>query len=110
MTPARLRPHRMGVVGLYEYADQAFCAEEGRLALRGRNTSGKSKALELLVPFVLDGDITPRKLDPFASSAKTMRWNLIECTDAHPERRAAKRVGYVWPSFAAWARTAGSAS
>ncbi|MEA2232682.1 MAG: hypothetical protein QOD83_2498 [Solirubrobacteraceae bacterium] len=97
----RLRPHRMGIVGLYEYADQVFCAEEGRLALRGRNTSGKSKALELLIPFVLDGDITPRKLDPFASSAKTMRWNLIECTDPYAERRSNKRVGYVWAEFRA---------
>jgi uncharacterized protein (TIGR02680 family) len=97
----RFRPHRFGIVGLYEYADQEFRVEDGRLALRGRNTSGKSKALEVLVPFVLDGDITPRKLDPFASSAKTMRWNLIECTDAHPERRAAKRIGYVWAEFRA---------
>ncbi len=96
---ARFRPHRLGIVGLYEYADQEFAVEDGRLALRGRNTSGKSKALELLIPFVLDGDITPRKLDPFASSAKTMRWNLIECTDPYPERRATKRVGYVWAEF-----------
>ncbi|MEV4423058.1 TIGR02680 family protein [Patulibacter sp. NPDC049589] len=95
----RFRPHRYGVVGLYEYADQEFGAHDGRLALRGRNTSGKSKALELLMPFVLDGDVTPRKLDPFASAAKTMRWNLIECTDAYPDRRANKRVGYVWAEF-----------
>ncbi len=95
----RFRPHRLGIVGLYEYADQEFSVEQGRLALRGRNTSGKSKALELLIPFVLDGDITPRKLDPFASSAKTMRWNLIECTDPHPQRRAGKRIGYAWAEF-----------
>lgn len=97
----RFRPQRFGIVGLYEYAEQEFGVEDGRLALRGRNTSGKSKALELLIPFVLDGDITPRKLDPFASSAKTMRWNLIECTDAHPDRRASKRIGYVWAEFRA---------
>ena len=97
----RFRPHRLGIVGLYEYADQEFAVEDGRLALRGRNTSGKSKALELLIPFVLDGDITPRKLDPFASSAKTMRWNLIECTDAYADRKAVKRVGYVWAEFRA---------
>ena len=89
----------MGIVGLYEYADQVFTAEDGRLALSGRNTSGKSKALELLIPFVLDGDITPRELDPFASSAETMRWDLIECTDTHPSRRASKRVGYAWAEF-----------
>ena len=96
---ARLRPTRYGIVSLYQYAEQVFSPEEGRLALRGRNTSGKSKALELLVPFVLDGDITPRKLDSFASPtrAKTMRWNLIECTDDYT--RDAKRIGYVWAEF-----------
>ncbi|MDP1846841.1 MAG: TIGR02680 family protein [Solirubrobacteraceae bacterium] len=99
MNATRFRPHRLGIVGLYEYADQEFAVEDGRLALRGRNTSGKSKALELLIPYVLDGDITPRKLDPFASSAKTMRWNLIECTDAHD--RVNKRIGYVWAEFRA---------
>ena len=98
-TTERFRPSRMGIVGLYEYADQEFAAEDGRLALRGRNTSGKSKALELLIPFVLDGDITPRKLDPFASSAKTMRWNLIECTDPYEGRRSNKRIGYAWAEF-----------
>lgn len=99
MTATRFRPHRFGIVGLYEYADQEFAVEDGRLALRGRNTSGKSKALELLIPYVLDGDITPRKLDPFASSDKTMRWNLIECTDA--QDRVTKRIGYVWAEFRA---------
>ena len=95
----RFRPSRYGIVSLYQYAEQVFTPEEGRLALRGRNTSGKSKALELLVPFVLDGDITPRKLDSFASPtrAKTMRWNLIECTDDYA--RDAKRIGYVWAEF-----------
>jgi len=95
----RFRPNRYGIVSLYQYAEQVFSPEDGRLALRGRNTSGKSKALELLVPFVLDGDITPRKLDAFASPtrAKTMRWNLIECTDDYG--RDAKRIGYVWAEF-----------
>lgn len=93
----RFRPRRYGIVSLYQYAEQVFVAEQGRLALRGRNTSGKSKALELLVPFVLDGDITPRKLDPFASRTKTMRWNLIECTDDYG--RDSKRIGYVWIEF-----------
>jgi uncharacterized protein (TIGR02680 family) len=96
----RFRPSRYGIVSLYEYGDQVFAAEDGRLALRGRNTSGKSKALELLVPFVLDGDITPRKLDPFMTQNKTMRWNLIECTDERPGGRAGKRIGYAWLEFA----------
>ena len=36
----------------------------------GHNTSGKTKALELLLPFCLDGDISPSKLDPFGSIHK----------------------------------------
>lgn len=60
----RFRPHRMGIVGLYEYADQVFTAEDGRLALSGRNTSGKSKALELLIPFVSTATLRPASSTP----------------------------------------------
>jgi hypothetical protein len=28
-----------------------------------------------------------------------MRWDLTECTDAHPSRGASKRVGYAWAEF-----------
>ena len=89
----RFRPVRAGIVNLYEYADQVFELEGGRLLLRGHNTSGKTKALELLLPFALDGDISPRKLDPFARNAKDMRWNLVGCTDDRQRR------GYVWIEF-----------
>jgi uncharacterized protein (TIGR02680 family) len=95
----RFRATRYGIVGLYQYADQVFLPEQGRLALRGRNTSGKSKALELLIPFVLEGDISPRKLDPFAREHKTMHWNLIGATDKHPDVRRDKGIGYVWVEF-----------
>jgi hypothetical protein len=89
----RFRPVRAGIVNLYEYADQVFELEGGRLLLRGHNTSGKTKALELLLPFALDGDVSPRKLDPFAHNAKEMRWNLLGCTDDRHRR------GYVWLEF-----------
>lgn len=89
----RWRPRRAGIVNLYEYGDQAFDFAGGRLLLRGHNTSGKTKALELLLPFCLDGDIRPTKLDPFASGSKDMKWNLVGCTDAD------QRVGYVWLEF-----------
>lgn len=99
MRADRFRPTRAGIIGLYQYADQIFCFEEGRLALRGRNTSGKSKVLELVVPFVLDGDISPRKLDPFAKDARDMHWNLIGATDKFPDARSDQRFGYAWLEF-----------
>lgn len=99
----RWRPVRAGILNLYEYADQVFELAGGRLLLRGHNTSGKTKALELLLPFCLDGDISPRKLDPFARSAKEMHWNLIECGDHE------QRTGYAWLEFERLAAEAGPA-
>jgi uncharacterized protein (TIGR02680 family) len=89
----RWRPRRAGIINLYEYADQVFDFAGGRLLLRGHNTSGKTKALELLLPFCLDGDISPKKLDPFGAGYKDMKWNLTGCTGD------LKRVGYVWLEF-----------
>lgn len=43
---------------------QVFTAEDGRLALSGRNTSGKSKALELLIPFVSTATSRPASSTP----------------------------------------------
>jgi len=102
-TSDRWRPVRAGIVNLYEYGDQVFEFAGGRLLLRGHNTSGKTKALELLLPFCLDGDISPRRLDPFASTAKEMHWNLIGCGD-HDQR-----TGYVWLEFERLGAEAGPA-
>jgi uncharacterized protein (TIGR02680 family) len=88
-----MRPLRAGIRNIWEYDDQQFWFADGRLILRGQNTAGKSKALELLLPFVLDGDIRSERLDPFGSRAKTMYWNLIEFA----ERPSA--IGYCWVEF-----------
>jgi uncharacterized protein (TIGR02680 family) len=91
--PGRMRPLRAGIRNVWEYDDQEFWFADGRLILRGQNTAGKSKALELLLPFVLDGDVRSERLDPFGSKAKTMYWNLIEFAD----RPTA--IGYCWVEF-----------
>jgi uncharacterized protein (TIGR02680 family) len=93
MSPGRFVPTRAGIVNLYEYADQTFEFADGRLLLRGHNTSGKTKVLELLFPFCLDGDISPARLDPFAGTAKEMKWNLVGCIEQDT------RAGYVWIEF-----------
>ncbi len=93
MTATRFVPTRAGIVNLYEYGDQTFAFAGGRLLLRGHNTSGKTKVLELLFPFCLDGDISPARLDPFAGTAKEMKWNLTGCLEVE------NRTGYVWIEF-----------
>lgn len=86
----RFVPLRAGIFNLWQYDQQEFRFHQGRLLLRGENGTGKSKALELLLPFLLDADLSPNRLDPFAGTARTMYWNLLE-GDRHESR-----VGYVW--------------
>lgn len=90
---ARWTPLRAGIINIWQYDDQRFVFNAGRLLLRGRNGAGKSKALEVLLPFLLDADLSPRRLDPFGSSARTMRWNLVEQSDAQVS------IGYVFIEF-----------
>ena len=89
--PGRFRLNRAGLIGLYEYEDETFEFEHGRLLLRGPNGSGKSKALELLLPLLLDGELRPERLDPFGGRGRSMRWNLI----GDQESRA-PAVGFSW--------------
>jgi len=90
---ARFRPVRAGIVGIWDYAEQVFAFADGRLVLRGANGSGKTKALEVLVPFVLDGSIDARRLDPFSGQERTMRSNLLFGGET-------QRHGYCWIEFA----------
>lgn len=83
---------RAGIQNVWEYDDRRFVFTRGRLLLRGQNEAGKTKALELLFPFLLDADLSPQRLDPFGSTARPMRWNLVN--DLDPE--AQQRVGYLW--------------
>jgi hypothetical protein len=93
-TKDRFTPLRAGILNVWEYDEQQFWFTDGRLLLRGRNEAGKSKVLELLFPFVLDGDTTPKKLDPFDTANKSMWWNMI---GFHHERSTA--IGYLWIEF-----------
>ncbi|HEX7625288.1 MAG TPA: hypothetical protein VF400_17045, partial [Anaeromyxobacteraceae bacterium] len=85
-------PLRAGLQNVWEYDERRFVFERGRLLLRGRNEAGKTKALELLFPFLLDADLSPQRLDPFGSAARPMRWNLLN--ENNPDDQ--QRVGYLW--------------
>ncbi|MEU5023583.1 TIGR02680 family protein [Streptomyces milbemycinicus] len=94
--PARGRwqPHRAGILNVWRYYDETFTFHQGRLLLRGQNGSGKSKALELLLPFLFDASLRPNRLSTFGGSERTMHWNLLG------EGASGKtRVGYVWMEF-----------
>lgn len=95
--PAALRrrwqPIRGGLHNIYRYDYQEFRYEDGRLLLRGNNGTGKSRVLALQLPFLLDGEITPQRVEPDQDSAKRMEWNLL-LGGKHDDR-----LGYTWIEF-----------
>ncbi len=54
--PYRWRLSRAGFINVWHYLENTFDVSGGRLILRGTNGSGKSRALEMLLPFLLDAD------------------------------------------------------
>ncbi|WP_329433137.1 TIGR02680 family protein [Streptomyces sp. NBC_01280] len=95
--PARGRwqPLRTGLVDLFYYDEEEFWFRDGRLLLRGNNGTGKSKVLALTLPFLLDGDLSARRVEPDGDPKKRMEWNLLLGGEhPHPER-----LGYTWIEF-----------
>ncbi|MEU8004165.1 TIGR02680 family protein [Catellatospora sp. NPDC049111] len=88
----RFVPTRAGIINLWDYRDEEFIFVDGWLVLRGPNGSGKTKALEVLFPFLLDGRIEPRRLNPFAGEDRTMKSNVLY-------RGQEQSHAYVWMEF-----------
>ena len=53
--------NRAGIINVYQYGNETLHFGGGRLLLRGVNGSGKSTAMNMLLPFLLDADI--RRID-----------------------------------------------
>ena len=89
----RWQPLRGGLLNLYRYDHQEFRYEDGRLLLRGNNGTGKSRVLALQLPFLLDGEIIPQRVEPDQDTAKRMEWNLLL------GGKYDDRLGYTWIEF-----------
>lgn len=85
----RWRMNRAGIVNVWFYYDQRFDLSGGRLVLRGSNGSGKSRALEMLLPFVLDAD--RRRMDATGSGKVRLEDLMRAGGEGQPNR-----LGYVW--------------
>lgn len=88
----RFQPLRSGLINLFKYQDQEFWYERGRLLIRGNNGSGKSRVLALQLPFLLDGEISPQRVEPDGDPARQIAWHLL--MDEHEQR-----TGYTWIEF-----------
>ena len=80
--------HRAGIRNVWQYDNAELAFAGGRLLLRGMNGAGKSKALELLLPFLVDGDT--RQIDATQRDRTTVRWLMTA------DRDDGDHVGYVW--------------
>ncbi|MGW4967249.1 TIGR02680 family protein [Nonomuraea sp. NPDC004186] len=90
---ARWQPLRTGLVDLFYYDDQEFWFRDGRIMFLGNNGTGKSKVLALTLPFLLDGELSPSRVEPDGDPGKRMEWNLLL------GGRYEERLGYAWLEF-----------
>jgi hypothetical protein len=89
----RWQPLRTGLVDIFHYDYQEFWFRDGRVLFRGNNGTGKSKVLALTLPFLLDGDLSPSRVEPDGDRDKKMEWNLLL------GGKYEERIGYTWLEF-----------
>lgn len=89
----RFQPLRSGLLNLFKYQDQEFWFEKGRLLVRGNNGTGKSRVLALQLPFLFDGEISSRRVEPDGDPARQMAWHLLM------DEQYEQRTGYTWIEF-----------
>lgn len=69
--------YRLGFRNFWLYDKEDILAEDGHLLLRGSNASGKSVTTQSFIPFILDGNRSPERLDPFGSRDRKMDYYLL---------------------------------
>lgn len=90
-TPTRWTLSRAGIVNVYQYEQETLHFAGGRLLLRGVNGSGKSTAMNMLLPFLIDAD--PRRIDAAGQQTGVLAsWMLSGRDDPQP-------IGYLWLEF-----------
>jgi len=85
--------NRIGFVNFWLYDAEEFTFEDGKLLLRGQNGSGKSITTQSFIPFILDGDRTPSRLDPFGSGDRRMEYYFLG------EEGKEESTGYLYLEF-----------
>ncbi len=91
---SRWQANKTGLINFWYYDEQEFPFVNGRMLLRGSNGSGKSVTMQSVVPLLLDGNMSPERLDPFGSRDRKMSSYLLEEDDEREER-----TGYLYLEF-----------
>ena len=91
---SRWQANRIGLINFWYYDDQEYPFVKGRMLLRGSNGCGKSVTMQSVVPLLLDGNMSPERLDPFGTKDRKMSSYLLEEDDGREER-----TGYLYLEF-----------
>ena len=91
---SRWQASKIGLINFWYYDEQEFPFVKGRMLLRGANGSGKSVTMQSVIPLLLDGNMSPERLDPFGSRDRKMSSYLLEEDDGRDER-----TGYLYLEF-----------
>lgn len=95
------RPNRLILINYWRFGYEVFHFTQGRLVLRGANTTGKSTVLVSAITFVLDMERRRERLDTFGGQGRGMAYYLLGHPDATPESDLyyEERTGYVALEF-----------
>lgn len=89
----RWKMNRIGFVNFWVYDEEEFSFEDGKLLLRGQNGSGKSITTQSFIPFILDGDRSPGRLDSFGTKDRRMEYYFLGENDRE------EATGYLFLEF-----------
>lgn len=85
--------NRLGFVNFWLYDVEEFPFRNGRLLLRGANGAGKSITTQSFIPFILDGNHRPERLDSFGTKDRKMDFYLLGDGDRD------ESTGYLYLEF-----------
>lgn len=89
----RWKMNKLGFLNFWLYDQEEFSLHDGHILLRGNNAAGKSITTQSFVPFILDGDRRPERLDPFGSRDRKMEFYLLG------DNEREESTGYLYLEF-----------
>jgi uncharacterized protein (TIGR02680 family) len=90
---SRWKMNKLGFLNFWLYDQEEFSLQDGHILLRGNNGAGKSITTQSFVPFILDGDKRPERLDPFGTRARKMEFYLLG------DNEREESTGYLYLEF-----------
>lgn len=90
---SRWKMNKLGFLNFWLYDQEEFSLQDGHILLRGNNAAGKSITTQSFVPFILDGDRRPERLDPFGSRDRKMEFYLLG------DNEREESTGYLYLEF-----------